>query len=308
MKGMSTLGQVRDKVEEMSRQCNDQLIPTPEIVFDDLQTVRLAGERYYLRATARSLIAHRLGIPSQYLQRCPAEVQAYNLNYWIRRERHPELFFRFDGQEVRAIFTPKYRPMDNHEILERLVSLGYKADTRVQCSLDSEFMALSIPDGSKTFDLGGDRITPGISISNSEVGLSSLRIAAFYLRLVCTNGLIAKTQVAVAYRHISRKILDDFAQVFAQVAQQQLRQQNQFRLSMESRVDDPQATIDAFARQFQLTKEEQEAVAWGWLWEPGETMFHIVNAYTRAAMFNGLAAASSYRLQSVGGMILAMVK
>jgi hypothetical protein len=45
-------------------------------------------------------------------------------------------------------------------------------------------MALSITDSGQTFDLGGDRITPGISISNSEVGLSSLRIAAFYLRLV----------------------------------------------------------------------------------------------------------------------------
>ena len=178
----------------------------------------------------------------------------------------------------------------------------------MQCCLDAEFMALSIPDGSKTFDLGGDRITPGISISNSEVGLSSLRVAAFYLRLVCTNGLIAKTQVAVAYRHVSRKILDDFPQVFAQVAQQQLRQRDQFKLSMESRVDDPLATIDAFGRQFQLTKQEQEAVEWGWMWEPGETMFHVVNAFTRGAMHNGLVAASAYHLQSVGGQILAMMK
>jgi hypothetical protein len=140
------------------------------------------------------------------------------------------------------------------------------------------------------------------------VGLSSLKIAAFYLRLVCTNGLIAKTQVAVAYRHVSRKILDDFPQVFAQVAQQQLRQQEKFQLSLESKMDDPLATIDAFNRQFQLTKHEQKAVAWGWLWEPGNTMFHVVNAYTRAAMYNGLPANSSYRLQAVGGQILAMVR
>ncbi len=140
------------------------------------------------------------------------------------------------------------------------------------------------------------------------MGLSSLRIAAFYLRLVCTNGLIARTQVAVAYRHVSRKILDDLPQVFAQVAGQQLRQRDKFRLSMESRVDDPLATIDAFARQFQLSKNEQEAVAWGWLWEPGETMFHVINAFTRGAMHNGLPATSAYRLQSMGGQILAMMK
>ena len=89
------------------------------------------------------------------------------------------MFFRFDGNEVRAIFTPRYRPMDNFEVLERLDRLGYKADTKVQCCLDAEFMSLSFPDSSRTFDLGGDRITPGLSICNSEVGLSSLQDRRF---------------------------------------------------------------------------------------------------------------------------------
>jgi hypothetical protein len=308
MKSMTTLGKVWNRVDELGRYCTDRLIPTPEIVFDNLKTVKIAGKPYRLRPKARSLITNRLGTPLQYLQRCPAEVQAYNLNYWLTRERHPELFFRFDGQEVRAVFTPRYQPMDNREILNHLLSLGYKSDSRVQCCLDAEFLSLSILNSSKTFDLNGDRITPGISISNSEVGLSSLRIAAFYLRLVCTNGLIAKTRVAVAYRHVSRKILDDFPQAFAQVAQQQLKQREQFRLSLESRVDDPLATIQVFNRQFQLTEKEQDAVSWGWLWEPGQTLFHVVNAYTRGAMHNGLSAASSYRLQATGGQILSMVK
>ncbi len=198
--------------------------------------------------------------------------------------------------------------MDNFEVLERLDGLGIKAETRVQCCLDSEFMSLSIPDSTKTFAIDGDRLTPGISISNSEVGLASLRIAAFYLRLVCTNGLIAKTQVATAYRHISRRILDDFPGVFNQVSQHLLRQRDQFRISMESRVDDPVATMKSFNRQFQLGEREVEAADWGWIWEPGNTMFHIVNAYTRGAMFNGLPAGSSYKLQTVGGQILAMMK
>ena len=118
--------------------------------------------------------------------------------------------------------------MDNIEILEGLDRLGYKADTKVQCCLDAEFMALSFPDSSQTFDLGGDRITPGLSICNSEVGLSSLKIAAFYLRLVCTNGLIAKTEIAVAYRHVSRKVLDDMPAVFAQVSSSSSGRGNSF--------------------------------------------------------------------------------
>ena len=46
MKGMTTLGNVWHQVDALSRYCNDQLISTPDIVFDDLQTVRLAGEPY----------------------------------------------------------------------------------------------------------------------------------------------------------------------------------------------------------------------------------------------------------------------
>jgi hypothetical protein len=60
------------------------------------------------------------------------------------------------------------------------------------------------------------------------------------------------------YRHISRKILDDFPQVFHEVARQQYRQREQFWLSLKSRVLDPLSTIDAFGRQFQLTKKSRK--------------------------------------------------
>ena len=40
----------------------------------------------------------------------------------------------------------------------------------------------------------------------------------------------------------------------------------------------------------------------------GNTMFHVVNAYTRAAQFEGLLAEASYRLKKEGGAILGMVK
>ena len=67
-------------------------------------------------------------------------------------------------------------------------------------------------------------------------------------------------------------------------------------------------TMESFSRQFQLNKEEKEAVAWGWNREGGDTMFHVVNAYTTGAQFEELSAESSYRLQKVGGEILEMVQ
>ena len=209
---------------------------------------------------------------------------------------------------MRAIFTPRYKPVDNFEVMERLENLGYGPDTPVTCHLDEEFFALSIPDGRQTFAVNGDKITPGISIANSEVGLSSLRIAAFALRLRCTNGLIQKTAISAAYRHVSLKILDEFPNVMQEVSGQLSHQKDKFRISIESKVENPLATITAFNRQFQLGKMEQEAVDWGYGFEPGGTIWNIVNGYTKGAQFPKLSAESGYRLQKVGGSILAMVK
>jgi hypothetical protein len=64
----------------------------------------------------------------------------------------------------------------------------------------------------------GDRIAPGASIGNSEVRLASLSVAAFFLRLVCTNGMISKTGVSASYRHVSLKILNELPQVLERVS------------------------------------------------------------------------------------------
>ena len=105
--------------------------------------------------------------------------------------------------------------------------------------------------------------SPGVSISNSEVGLASLGIAAFVLRLVCSNGLIRKTEIGASYRHVSHKILNEFPQVLEDVSYELGKQEYQFKLSMESPVDDPLKTIESFNRQFQLKEPERKAkVEW----------------------------------------------
>jgi len=308
MNNITTLAKVSDRVNEMSQNCFDKNVTVADISFDNLETVRIGDtQTHRLREIAQRSISYRLGIPFQYLKKCPPDIQAFNMNYWIDHEKNDQLFFRYDGDEVRAIFTTKYRPVDNFEVIERLDSLGYGPDTRVQCSLDQEFMLLSIMDGKQAFKINDDTFKPGVSISNSEVGLASLSIAAFVLRLVCSNGLIRKTEIGASYRHVSHKILDEFPQVLENVSYELGKQKGQFLLSMESPVDNPDVTIKSFNRQFQLNQQQKEAVEWSWTQEMGVTMFHIVNTYTRASQFPGLSAESSYQLQRVGGNILGML-
>jgi hypothetical protein len=78
-------------------------------------------------------------------------------------------------------------------------------------------------------------------------------------------------------------------------------------LSMESTVDDPLKTIESFNRQFNLNQPQKDAVEVAWPLEMGDTMFAVVNTYTRASQFKGLSAENSYQLQLVGGNILGML-
>jgi len=307
MSSMTTLEKVYDRVANMARSHEDRSIPVDDVSFADLESVCISGATYNLRPIAQQSICYRLGIPIHYLRKCPTDIQQNNLNYWIKHEKNEKLFFRFDGSEVRAIFTPRYVPTDNKEVLDRLIEHGYKPNTRVQCSLDDEFMLVSVPDDRETFRINGDRMTPGISVSNSEVGLAALSISTFTLRLVYTNGMISKTEVSASYRHVSSELLSKLPGVLNELKAGFGQQREQFQISLESKVDNPEATIESFNRQFELRKEEKEAVEWALAQEYGFTMFSVINTYTKAAQYELLSAESRFRLQKVGGMVLGMV-
>jgi hypothetical protein len=307
MRGMSTLGEVVSRVEEMQKHHWDQTAPVDEIRFDSLNSIRVGSDEFGLNNNAQRQLAIRLGIPFQYLQRCAPDVQAYNLNHWIKKERNENLFLRMKDENVRAIFTPRYTPIDHHQVLDEILKLGYAPETKVQAQLDEGFLMLNITDKERSFQIKeNDRMVPGISIGNSEVGLSSLIVSTFILRLICTNGLISTASVDSSYRHISERILNEFPQILNQ-AKNVDQQRSQFAISLQSKVENPESTLRSFNRQFQLDKQEEEAVNWGWLHERGNTMFHIVNTYTKAAQYPEIHAESAYRLQKVGGNVLALL-
>ncbi len=73
------------------------------------------------------------------------------------------------------------------------------------------------------------------------------------------------------------------------------KQRDQFRISMQTPVDNPLMTIESFNKQFQIGEKERETVKWGWEREMGNSMFRVVNAYTQGTQFEGLSAEAGYR-------------
>jgi len=249
-----------------------------------------------------------LVVPTDYLSRCPENLQEVNLNHWIRSLGKTPLFIRFDEDKVRAAFSTRYKPIDHKDIAARLGEV-FPEDKEVEFSLSDELLLIRAIDhqrGFKTQGAKGDEISPGVSIVNSETGWSAFSIEAFFLRLVCTNGLITQTKVSNRIRHIRENALEEFSQSINLISLEAEQIQEKFRLSLDQRADNPLATISTFNRRFGLTKKEEELVTLAW--DGGNTMFSIINAYTSAANGPGLPLEVSYKLQRVGGIILSLVK
>jgi len=311
MRTTTTLESVINSVHEQSANHYDNIVPVRDMRFESLVRMNIAGQSFGVLRSARRLLANRLRVPFSYLNRCPAELQSENLNYWIEQEarNRQALFCRFAGNDLRAVFTERYTAIDHMEVLTKILEYGFDPAAEVHLSLDSEMMVLKVPEYERMFRLfEKDKIVPGISIANSEIGILALSIEAFYYRLICANGMIAKTAVDARYKHISRKVMDEFPMILEGVVSQSRHGQDRFMISTQSPVDNPMSTIETFARQFQLTQEETEIVRQAYYLEQGGTMFHVINAFTRAAQEPNLSAAEAYKLERTGGRILAMVK
>ena len=145
-KNITTLGKVFDRVDHMSADCYDRHVDVPEILFDNLDTVRVSGEAHSLRPLAQRSISNRLGIPYPYLRRCPARTyRQMNLNHWIREEKNDQFVVSIRWAGCKGPFLRENIFLSIIlKCLSGLDSLGYGPDIEVQCHLDAEFMSLSI--------------------------------------------------------------------------------------------------------------------------------------------------------------------
>jgi len=311
MNQTTTLETVINHVHEKSLNFFDESVPVKEMAFDSAKQMWISGQQIEVLPSAQKLFSNRLRVPYSYLSRCPDELQKNNLNYWLEQEREKRntLFCRFDGSRLRAIFTDRYEPTDNMEVLSKMLEYGFTPHQEVRFSLDNEMLVVSVPDQTHAFNvMGKDRIVPGISIANSEVGILALTIDAFFYRLVCSNGLISKTSVDAKFKHISRRGIDNFHLALENVISQSRQGESRFQISTQTSVSNPISSIETFARQFQLPQNEVEVVKQSFYAEEGATMFHIINAFTRAAQTPSLPVSISHQMERIGGAILAMVK
>lgn len=78
-------------------------------------------------------------------------------------------------------------------------------------------------------------------------------------------------------------------------------------VARNSLTEDPMDTIEIYAKRLGLSQDEVVIVKESFWAEPGETLFHIINAFTATARARDLFTAEIYKLESAGGQILSQV-
>lgn len=305
----TTLEEVHDNLQKRSKDFTDKTIVTNSIKFENLETVKIGDTYHGIRPIAQNKIAAKLGVPANYLRKCEPEIQAYNLNHWMQKKavKTKNVFVRFDKNDIRAIFTTKYRPLDNLEVVNHLLKYSYKPDVLVNCLFGEDFMSLNILSRENSFKIAkGDELIPGVTVSNSEIGRSSLGVAMFLFRLICSNGMVARVGFGKysTYRHISAKNISKFLQSVKSIPVDKDIYKERLQIAMDKSVANPEKLLLRYNKKYKVREETAPAVQWGWEQEKGNNLYNIINAYTRASQYDGLTAKTRYLLQTIGGNIL----
>lgn len=95
----TTVAELQDVLADRARGHHDITVRAGQLRYDpELGTIEVQGHREYgLRTLALNQIAAKLGVPAQYLRKCPWGLRAENINLWLNENRTRSFLLRFDG-------------------------------------------------------------------------------------------------------------------------------------------------------------------------------------------------------------------
>lgn len=200
MKAGRTLTELAIELERQSSTKKDYLASTEVLKMTDTGEITLQGDtpqEFSVTEHAHTQIAARLEIPAKYYSRMRSqspELLAANVNEWFQQKPERRMVRTLDGQ-MRAFLSDRYRRLDNYDlaaaVLPVLKEMGEGLKIVSTQLTESRMYIKVINDRLELEVKKGDVVQAGMVISNSEVGLGSLKVEPLIYRLICTNGMIA---------------------------------------------------------------------------------------------------------------------
>jgi hypothetical protein len=297
------LGELESILVEREAELHDELVPPSALCFNADQTLSVGSSSHRVQAQAFEQIATKLRVPTSYLRRCPTDLTAQNLNYWLG-ELEGDVLVRFEGGHVRALLSERYQPISHLELVQGLLRTC-PPETRVRWEISARFCYLQVLHSTESPLLGG------ISACNSETGHSTVGVCGLVYRVVCTNGLIlAGGTTSVWRRHTrdARKTIEELTSMVSQAWPAAGGFVGRFESMRTIHVRAVEPVLNAVDARFALSDGQVRAVRTAFHVEPGNSLFDVINAYTRAGNAPELSLEERTQLQSVGGHVLSMAE
>lgn len=291
-------------------------------------------ETFMLNDLAHKQIADRLQIPFRYYTKMREEHPRLlddNINSWFNKAPERRMLRILDGS-VRAFLSDRYRRLDNLELADAVLPLiqEMKAAEIVSSEITETHMYIKVINRKLKAEVAvGDVVQAGIVISNSEVGLGSLKVEPLLYRLVCRNGLIVKDYAQKRY-HVGKQVeSDDSAyeifsdetlaqddKAFFMKVQDTVRtaiDEVKFQMSVEklratreeSTGPDPVKAVEVLADQYVLNQNERGGILRHFIMGEDNSRYGLINAITRASQdLEDYSRATE--LERLGGELLAL--
>lgn len=337
MKTGRSLSALAAELERQSNAKKDYIADTRKLSMEAVDTgkVILQGVNggMALRPTAHAQMAASLGIPKTYYDRMLSETPdllAANVNRWLERQPARKMIRTLDN-EVRAVLSDSYRPLDNLELAEAVLPKLLDLEANVEsCEVtENRFYLKAVTHRISGAVALNDHVQAGIVVSNSEVGQGSLHVQALDFRLVCTNGMIRESAIRKAHlgrgargqdaiedareffrtetriaddRAFFLKVQDAVASMFDAV--RFAKRIEQYKEAGERQIDGQiEKVVEVTAKRFALNDGERSSVLQHLIRGGDMSNWGLANAVTRTAQ-----DVESYdratELESLGGQII----
>jgi hypothetical protein len=268
-----------------------------------------------LRSTAFSMLCNRLGAPAEFIRdRLPEPLQLATLNYLMAQGEKPgSATLRLRGDEVSAIVSERYAPLDAGELVDALrialVRQGLLGDVRARSVATgvTDVIRLVLPSEAVPVKVG-DVSMIGLDISSSSFGRSAVHVRGVIWRLVCTNGLRTPSSMGdLSLRHLgeTQRLRDGLAEGVATALTHARGLMGRWKAAVGAYIANLAEYIDSM-RELSLGEQQSVRTELG-ATKPAElpgqaTVYDFVNAVTHAAQ--AVEPARRIELESVAGGIL----
>jgi hypothetical protein len=275
------------------------------------------------------------GIPNIYAERLKASspgLYADNLNHWLKKDSGSRMVRTLSGQ-CRAFLSNRYRRLENEDLVEQILPMIAKRGLEViRCDMTDRNLYLQAVDHSIAEHITGighefkNFNSPGLIISNSEVGAGSLKIESMIYTRACTNTAIMGH--SLRQYHVGRvvedgegifsdrtKQLDDTAfwskakdvlvaaidpEIFA-------KNMNKAKAAAGVEIKHPEKVVEMAAERFTLNDSEKDSVLMHLIKGGSLTQYGLSSAVTRASQ-DLIDTDRSVEFDRIGGAILELAK